>query len=207
MILLAERCVGTSAVIQDGQSLIGGIDVLVARNYFGSQISSFELPTPPPPGSDGGTFPGVFIRAPAILSVGKGVEVLGRIVATPCRQSAVVLRELERKMAAGEEVVTMKVMDALDRGEGQTVTDADITKCNAFGDVNRNEEKISVEKGSSWIELPSSTDGTDGTSAREVICAARKDNILITAFHPELTGDHRWHLFFGEMVLAASDRN
>ena len=40
MILLANKCVGTSAVIQNGQSLIGGMDVLVCRNYFGSQVST-----------------------------------------------------------------------------------------------------------------------------------------------------------------------
>merc|ERR1719491_308917 len=136
MILLAERCVGTSAVItKGGQSLIGGVDVLVCRNYFGSQISSFEMPTPPPPRPtrqcDSGTaatdgteedgegewaapFPGVFIRAPAILTAGPDVEVLGRVVAAPSRGAAVVLRELERKIEAGENVIQMGVMDALE---------------------------------------------------------------------------------------------
>ena len=33
MILLAERCVGASAVIQGVQALIGGMDILVCRNY------------------------------------------------------------------------------------------------------------------------------------------------------------------------------
>merc|ERR1719273_720774 len=69
MVLLAERCVGGSAVIENGQSLIGGVDVTVCRNYFGSQVSSFEMATPAPPGfTSEGSFPGVFIRAPAILN-------------------------------------------------------------------------------------------------------------------------------------------
>ena len=49
MILLAEKYVGASAMIQDGQSLIGGLDILVCRNYFGSQISLFVMSTPAPP--------------------------------------------------------------------------------------------------------------------------------------------------------------
>merc|ERR1712113_243075 len=68
MILLAERCVGTSAVIENGQSLIGGLEVLACRNYFGSQISSFERMVPGPPGKED-DYPGIFIRAPAILNV------------------------------------------------------------------------------------------------------------------------------------------
>ena len=121
MILLAEKCVGTSAVIENGQSLIGGIDITVARNYFGSQVSSFEMPTPAPPGigDDSNTFPGVFIRAPAILCAGPGVQVLGKVVATPCRSAAVTLAELERKIAAGENVVKMDIVDALDRNSKQ----------------------------------------------------------------------------------------
>ena len=81
MILLAEKCVGASAVIQDGQALIGGIDITVCRNYFGSQVASFELSVPIPPGSEGEPFPGIFIRAPAILHAGSSVTVLGRVTA------------------------------------------------------------------------------------------------------------------------------
>ena len=65
---------------QGGQLLIGGLDVVVSRNFFGSQVDSFEteLPAPPCLQALGGlpTFRAVFIRAPAILSCGAGVEVL-----------------------------------------------------------------------------------------------------------------------------------
>jgi len=122
MILLAEQCVGASAVIENGQSLIGGVDILVCRNYFGSQISSFEMSTPPPPGQvSKESYPGVFIRAPAILSAGPSVTVLGKVVATPCRQAAVVLQELERKIANGEKVIQMVVVDALERKSSQDI--------------------------------------------------------------------------------------
>ena len=102
MILLAKQCVGGSGVIQNGQALIGGVDILVCRNYFGSQISSFEMETPAPPGMDNNSpYPGVFIRAPAILSAGEGVKVLGKVLATPCSKAHTVLQDLEEKIEQG----------------------------------------------------------------------------------------------------------
>lgn len=204
MILLAERCVGGSAVIENGQSLIGGMDVLVCRNYFGSQISSFEMATPPPPPLNGGThedtrdYPGVFIRAPAILNAAPGVEVLGKVVATPCRQAAVVLRDLETKIAAGENVVMMNVVDALQRTPEQGIAYTQVIR-NTNEEAHADNDTLTsqIEK----IELPGAA---DGTNAREVICAARKDKILITSFHPELTNDYRWHSYFHQMVVEAT---
>ncbi|KAL7567724.1 hypothetical protein ACA910_012058 [Epithemia clementina (nom. ined.)] len=158
MILLAEKCIGASAVIEDGQALIGGMDITVCRNYFGSQISSFEMSIPPPPPrspkqhppADLSTtttttslssidavsssqpqspqpsqpeqrpFPGVFIRAPAILAAGPDVEILGTVVATPCHQAAVVLHELQTRVEAGEHVVQLRVVDSLERNTVET---------------------------------------------------------------------------------------
>jgi pyridoxal 5'-phosphate synthase pdxT subunit len=37
-------------------------------------------------------------------------------------------------------------------------------------------------------------------SGEQVIAAVREQNILATAFHPELTNDLRWHALFVEMV-------
>jgi len=191
MILLAERCVGASAVIQDGQALIGGMDILVCRNYFGSQVSSFEMPTPPPPGNDAQSYPGVFIRAPAILSAGSKVEILGKVVATPCRQAAVVLQELERKIAAGETVVQMGVVDALERVDG--LHHKEVIRSSA---TNEEEKKEAAPEAP--LQLPGAA---DGSNAREVICAVKKQNLLCTAFHPELTNDYRWHSYFAKMVM------
>ena len=163
MILLAQQCVGASAVIENGQALIGGVDILVCRNYFGSQVSSFEMPTEPPPGiaskngSNDTSFPGIFIRAPAILSAGPGVAVLGKVVAAPCRQAGMVLQELEQKIQKGEHVEQMSI-----------------------------------------VEIPSIV--TEGNDAREVISAVQKGQLLCTAFHPELSDDHRWHEYFANMV-------
>jgi len=59
------------------------MDVHVHRNYFGSQVRSFEAPVTVAErfAADLGapTLPGVFIRAPAVLSVGDGVEVMATV--------------------------------------------------------------------------------------------------------------------------------
>ncbi|KAK9279739.1 hypothetical protein L1049_013421 [Liquidambar formosana] len=77
LIFLADKAIGQKA---GGQELIGGLDCTVHRNFFGSQIQSFEaeLSVPELVAKEGGpeTFRGVFIRAPAILEVGPEVEVL-----------------------------------------------------------------------------------------------------------------------------------
>lgn len=79
MIFLANRAVGQK---QGGQKLLGGLDIEVSRNFFGAQINSFEtqLPAPTCVKDYGGTddFRAMFIRAPAVLHVGPGVEVLAK---------------------------------------------------------------------------------------------------------------------------------
>ncbi|AIY06996.1 glutamine amidotransferase [Planococcus sp. PAMC 21323] len=76
LILLAETVVGNDA------AHIGVMNVLVERNSFGRQVDSFEAPLEIE-GIDG-AFDAVFIRAPHIVSVGEGAEVLcthdGKIV-------------------------------------------------------------------------------------------------------------------------------
>ncbi|KAL6994265.1 Pyridoxal biosynthesis protein pdx2 [Sarracenia purpurea var. burkii] len=81
LIFLANKAIGQKT---GGQELVGGLDCTVHRNFFGSQIQSFEaeLPVPLIAAKEGGvpTFRGVFIRAPAILEVGPEVEVLADIL-------------------------------------------------------------------------------------------------------------------------------
>ncbi len=79
MILLADRAEGQK---QGGQQLIGGLDVTVNRNYFGRQVNSFQaLLETPVLGHE--PFEAVFIRAPAIVSSGSGVEVLATLPHDP----------------------------------------------------------------------------------------------------------------------------
>lgn len=79
MILLASK-------ILDGrpdQRSFGVLDITVRRNGFGRQIESFESPVDLDDLDAGPTgtrpFPGVFIRAPRIESVGPDVQVVGRL--------------------------------------------------------------------------------------------------------------------------------
>ncbi len=53
------------------------LDVTVRRNDYGTQRESFEGPVTVD-GLDGPPFPGVFIRAPRILQVGKGATAFAR---------------------------------------------------------------------------------------------------------------------------------
>lgn len=77
MILLAERAQSQK---QGGQPLIGGLDITVDRNYFGRQVDSFETDLAIPAlGEPDIPFHAVFIRAPAVVSVGPAVEVLARL--------------------------------------------------------------------------------------------------------------------------------
>ncbi|KAF6139705.1 hypothetical protein GIB67_006653 [Kingdonia uniflora] len=77
LIFLANKAVGQK---EGGQELVGGLDCTVHRNFFGSQIQSFEaeLSVPELAATEGGPahFRGIFIRAPAVLETGADVEVL-----------------------------------------------------------------------------------------------------------------------------------
>ena len=122
MILMAKEVVDS----KPDQPLLGLMDIAVRRNAFGRQMDSFETDLEIPvlgertfDSAQGKPFHAVFIRAPLIERVGRGVEVLAQLE------------------------------PALSEAEG------------------------------------------DGT-----VVAARQGNLLVTAFHPELTEDDRLHRYF-----------
>eukprot|EP00051_Salpingoeca_urceolata_P012173 m.151051 g.151051 ORF g.151051 m.151051 type:complete len:237 (-) comp17399_c0_seq2:35-745(-) len=128
LIMLSERVLHTK---EGGQSVLGGLDVTASRNFFGTQLKSFETAMTvakgiPGLGADEGEFRAMFIRAPAIVDVGDGVEVLA------------LLPEEQRPQGC-----------------------------------------------------------PTGTC---IVAAQQADKILVTAFHPELTSDLRWHQHFVDMV-------
>ena len=61
-----------------GQQSLGGLDVVVRRNAFGSQLDSFETDIDMPALGEEPVH-AVFIRAPVVESVGTDVTVLGQI--------------------------------------------------------------------------------------------------------------------------------
>jgi 5'-phosphate synthase pdxT subunit len=113
-----------------GQPLLAALDVRTRRNAFGPQRASFEADLPVPALGDP-PFHAVFIRGPAVLSVGADVEVLAR------------LENLRHTSESNEST-----------GQG-------------------------------------------------TIVAVRQGHLLGTAFHPEVTGDPRFHEYFLGMVRGA----
>jgi len=182
MILLSDHAIKQADT--HGQSLLGGLDVYVCRNYFGSQIHSTVLDLQDDisskSSSSGGsgsssssssntdTYPAVFIRAPAILQTGPKVETLASIRAKP-------------HVSAREQVLVQLGHDpngpplAAAGGEGAANVDSSSSS------------SIRCRK-------------DDLEEAFEVKVAVKQGNILATAFHPELTKDLRWHKYFFDMI-------
>jgi 5'-phosphate synthase pdxT subunit len=96
MILLAREVVDG----RPDQESFGVIDVAVRRNAYGRQRDSFEADLAVD-GLAGGPFPGVFIRAPRIESVGDRVEVLAVHEGVPvlARQGAVVVTSFHPELS------------------------------------------------------------------------------------------------------------
>jgi pyridoxal 5'-phosphate synthase pdxT subunit len=74
MILLAREAMDA----RPDQHQLGALDIVVRRNAFGRQVQSFETDLTVT-GVGGGPVRAVFIRAPWVESVGRGVDVLARI--------------------------------------------------------------------------------------------------------------------------------
>jgi 5'-phosphate synthase pdxT subunit len=74
MIMLADRITGAI----DGQETFGGLDVVVARNAFGSQVDSFETDLEVD-GFDAPPVHATFIRAPLVTEVGPRARALAAL--------------------------------------------------------------------------------------------------------------------------------
>ena len=114
---------------------------------------------------------------------------------------------IDRLMEAGEEVIKMGVVDALVRDSEGSCKDGEGKKM--YIDVGTDEsaladddDGIEEEKKDANVLTENSLHlpGAASCGGREVICAVRKNNILCTAFHPELTDDLRWHEYFVGVV-------
>jgi 5'-phosphate synthase pdxT subunit len=191
MILLSDHAIKQA---EGGQSLVGGLDVHVCRNFFGSQMQSCEVDVSLAQSAAGagqrmslgggsadgtGKCPAVFIRAPAILSAGPGVEVLASVVARPhVSAKADVMRVIEEATVAGAAGSAKRRISTHRPATDGKPTTAHIGPSGQFG---QSDEEV------------------------EVFVAVQKDNILATAFHPELTEDLRWHQYFLEIVQRHKD--
>jgi 5'-phosphate synthase pdxT subunit len=101
------------------------------------------------------------------------------------------------------------------RDDQETIGGIDmIVRRNAFGRQNESFEAAvdiaGVEGGpvegvfirAPWVESTGSGVETLARLADGTVVAVRQGNLLATSFHPELTGDHRVHRLFTDMVRA-----
>ncbi|NYT95114.1 pyridoxal 5'-phosphate synthase glutaminase subunit PdxT [Salinispora sp. H7-4] len=88
MIMLASEVLDGRA----DQRGFAGIEMTVRRNAFGRQVASFEAPVNLA-GIDGGPLHALFIRAPWVERVGRGVEVLGTVTEGPAAGRIVAVRQ------------------------------------------------------------------------------------------------------------------
>lgn len=111
LIFLANNAVAQKA---GGQELIGGLDCTVHRNFFGSQLNSFEteLQVPELAAKEGGpeTFRAIFIRAPAIVEAGPTVEVLAEypLASNESTKMSSALENEGERQAGGKVIVAVK---------------------------------------------------------------------------------------------------
>jgi pyridoxal 5'-phosphate synthase pdxT subunit len=87
-----------------GQPSLGLLDAVVERNAYGRQVDSFEAPLDT--SLEGGPLPAVFIRAPRLLELGPGVDVLARHAGEPAlvRQGRVLAATFHPELTADPRV-------------------------------------------------------------------------------------------------------
>ncbi|KAK7957850.1 pyridoxine [Apiospora saccharicola] len=180
LIMLSEEA---SAVKQDGQELIGGLDVRVHRNHFGRQNESFMtdldlafLRSSSSSNSNGGAaasanesssslpFPAMFIRAPVVdkLLTAQAHDA----EASPQQDPA------EQQQLTKNKTPLVEVLAVLP------------------GRHASNKKAAAEELG------PVASEGAGD------IIALRQGNVFGTSFHPELTDDIRIHVWWLEQILS-----
>ncbi|MFF3565567.1 pyridoxal 5'-phosphate synthase glutaminase subunit PdxT [Streptomyces sp. NPDC002574] len=115
---------------------------------------------------------------------------------------------------AGMIMLADKILDG--RDDQETFGGIDMTvRRNAFGRQNESFETAVEVEGvdggpvegvfirAPWVESTGSGVATLARLDDGTIVAVRQGNLLATSFHPELTGDHRVHRYFVDMVRAA----
>lgn len=159
--------------------MIGGLDVRVNRNHFGTQIESFVADLDLPflgsvnagINGDDSPFKGIFIRAPVVEKIlpyvegeQKGEESREQTVIAPSRKA----ENAEARKALSKDVEVMGTLPER------------VKKAGAAASIIGAEE-----------------DAGD-------IIAVRQGNVFGTSFHPELTGDVRIHMWWLMQLMQRS---
>ena len=122
MIMLADRL--DDAII--GQQTLGGLDVTVKRNAFGSQKESFDVALDVD-GIDGGPVDVSFIRAPIVTEIGEGVSVLatlpsGQIVA--CESNNILALSFHPEVT-GDTRLHQRFLDTVEREQFRALVECE----------------------------------------------------------------------------------
>ncbi|MFD3451309.1 pyridoxal 5'-phosphate synthase glutaminase subunit PdxT [Streptomyces sp. NPDC058691] len=116
---------------------------------------------------------------------------------------------------AGMIMLADKILDGRDDQESFGGIDMTVRR-NAFGRQNESFETAVEVEGvdggpvegvfirAPWVESTGSGVATLARLDDGTVVAVRQGNLLATSFHPELTGDHRVHRYFVDMVRAAA---
>lgn len=179
-ILLSKEVTG---IKKGGQEVLGGVDIKVGRNGWGSQMESFEAEmTVDGMRNQEEPFKGVFIRAPVRFF---GGELFGEVYDYLTLPTAQVVLALMPTTPSQENVeVIARLTD--------WVPPSPVSSPYASPKSNRG------------TVLPTPPNELETTPAEDprLIVALRQGRHLVTTFHPELTRDDRFHeLFVREFAL------
>ena len=175
LIFLAKEACGAK---EGGQALLGTLDVTVARNFFGSQVHSFETRLPAPSA----------LTKAAVSSASSSCG--GNNTATMTMAND----------APAPAAATDESDDDDDDGKffrAVFIRAPGIVRCGPEVEVL---SEYALPDGAGVM-----VEGVDAP-VEKVAVAVRQGNLLATAFHPELTSDNRWHALFKGMVVGAEKR-
>lgn len=174
MILLARVATGGK---RGGQELLGGVDIQVGRNGFGSQVNSFETSIAIPAVGDE-PFTGVFIRAPV-------VDALLPDAGSVCMPAGIQVSAAQKSQDGARppiEILGLLPSDAMPTGAPGAAP---------------------LAWTSSHSRPATPVLGTRPQSDAQIV-ALRQGNALVTSFHPELTADTRLHAYFVHLAAEAT---
>lgn len=185
MILLSNH-----AILQKegGQTLVGGMDVDVCRNFFGSQVYSTEID-----------------MDMAWMNGGLS-EVKGRPVSVA---PTVAVEEGEKVTAVQDDSSDIDSNQPFKavfiRAPALLRVGLDVT---VLAKITAKPHRSAVKEVARVLgDAVKLNDDGEVTEPVSVIVAAKQKNLLSTAFHPELTGDDRWHAYFiNEMCIEGLTR-
>ncbi|CAD6945696.1 unnamed protein product [Tilletia caries] len=204
MILLSNQAIGAK---KGGQSLIGGVDIRVGRNGFGSQVDSFEAGLVVPALGEE-PFPGVFIRAPVIdalllLSDKAAAAALpglnGAAVPIPASLSAdlpaIPASHIPSALANGHAA----------RANAPPPTIEHVLIPTSSASVLASESGSPQPPPKALATMATTLLNPEERPALDSqIVALRQGNILVSSFHPELTVDSRFHEYFVRSFVLGS---